>query len=140
MMHEVTGVFCSSRRLDEALEDLRAEGITGDRVRIADMNGFSDLQTSLALSTGAPTQWITAEYAGIGDLSLEEDSGQLTLDASHDDILPAFHHRFDHEAYLAIPSLTHVMVSIRDDAEMRAVCDIFSRLGTDDVDVESSAA
>jgi hypothetical protein len=31
-------------------------------------------------------------------------------------------------------------VSIRDEAEMRAVCDIVSRLGTDDIDVEGAAA
>lgn len=80
MMREVTGAFFGSRKLDEALEDLRAEGITGDRVRVANMSGFADFHASLALSTSSPMQWITAEYAGQSDhLAIEElDGGALS--------------------------------------------------------------
>ncbi|WP_277182848.1 hypothetical protein [Caballeronia sp. BR00000012568055] len=124
MMREVTGAFFGSRRLDEALEDLRAEGIAGDRVRVADMTGFADFHTCMNMSTGAPTQWITAE----------EHDYRLGFEASDDDILPVLD-REEGESLAAFGGgLTRVVVSIRDDAELRAVCEIFSRLGTDDID------
>jgi hypothetical protein len=140
MMREVTGAFFGSRKLDEALEDLRAEGITGDRVRVADITGISDLHACLALSTSSPTQWITAEYGGLADsFGLADEADQITLvDASDDDILPDLYR--DEDADESFNRLTRVMVSIRDEAEMRAVCDIFSRLGTDDIDAENVTA
>jgi hypothetical protein len=139
MMREVTGAFFGSRKLDEALEDLRAEGITGDRVRVANMSGFADFHASLALSTSSPTQWITAEYAGQGDPMLFSDNVDEHAPVVHlsdDDILPSFgRDGGDIDAC----GLMQVVVSIRDEAEMRAVCDIFSRLGTDDIDAESAS-
>jgi hypothetical protein len=141
MMREVTGAFFGSRRLDEALEDLKAEGIAGDRVRVADMSGFNDFHASLARSTGAPTQWITADFApefGAFDVQFGLQS-PASVEASDDDILPALCHDYG-EADEHSHALTRVAVSIRDEAEMRAVCEIFSRLGTDDIDVESAAA
>jgi hypothetical protein len=135
MMREVTGAIFGSRKLDEALEDLRAEGITGDRVRLTNMSGFADFHASLELSTSSPTQWITADYAGHGEHlgAVDEHENLFSIEASDDDILPSFG-RDGGDIDTCV--LTRVMVSIRDEAEMRAVCDIFSRLGTDDVDAE----
>lgn len=143
-MREVTGAFCGSRKLDEALEDLRAEGIAVDRIRVASASGFDDIQMSIALSASSPTQWITAEHAGYAEYF--GASGPLfgaadDSESPSNDILPDFHHRpVDDGAQGGLASITRVVVSIRDEAEMRAVCDIFSRLGTDDIDVESAAA
>jgi hypothetical protein len=67
MMREVIGAFHGSRKLDEALEDLRAEGIAADRVRVASMSGFADFHASQIQSNNAQTQWIAAEYAGHGE-------------------------------------------------------------------------
>jgi hypothetical protein len=139
MMREVSGAFFGSRRLDEALEDLRAEGITGDRVRVANMRGFADFHASLALSTSSPTQWITAEFTGQNEHSLVDEHGiALLVDESDDDILPSFGRDGGDSDLIDACALTRVVVRIRDEAEMRAVCDIFSRLGTDDIDAESA--
>nr|WP_284509420.1 hypothetical protein [Caballeronia sp. GAFFF2] len=134
MMREVTGAFFGSRKLDEALEDLKAEGITSDRVRVASMSGFADFTASMELSASSPTQWITAEFAGYADLAAT-DGGYGIASTGSDDILPGF----DNDESAAY-GITRVFVSIRDEAEMRAVCDIFSRLGTDDIDAEVAAA
>jgi hypothetical protein len=131
MMREVTGAFFGSRRVDEALEDLKAEGIAGDRIRVAEIGGFADFQTCMERmerSASAPTQWITAEYTF-------DERGYPMVDASHDDILPSLDYD-DSDAHAH--ALMRLIVSIRDDVEMRAVCDIFSRLGTDDIDAEST--
>lgn len=69
MMREVTGAFCGPRKLDEALEDLRAEGIAGDRIRVACVEPHAEIQMSIALSASSPTQWITAEHAGYAPYS-----------------------------------------------------------------------
>lgn len=136
-MREVSGAFCGSRKLDEALEDLQAEGIASDRIRVARMSGFADVQMSIALSASSPTQWIIAEHIGQAD----PYDAPYDIAPSDDDILPAFGHNdtrdLDAEGF---GSITRVVVTIRDEAEMRAVCDIFSRLGTDDLDAESAAA
>jgi hypothetical protein len=134
MMREVTGAFFGSRKLDEALEDLREKGITGDRVRVAEMSGFDDFHTCLAMSTSSPTQWITVEHQSY----MDEPAYAMGFESSDDDILPVLDHSHAHTE-VTCHGLTRVMVSIRDEAEMRAVCDIFSRLGTDDIDVEGSA-
>jgi hypothetical protein len=131
MMREVSGAFFGSRKLDEALEDLKAEGITGDRVRVANMSGFADFHASLALSASSPTQWITAEFAG--------QNVHVFVDESEDDILPSFGRDGGDTDIADACALTRVVVRIRDEAEMRAVCDIFSRLGTDDIDAESAS-
>ncbi|WP_235024503.1 hypothetical protein [Caballeronia arvi] len=140
MMREVSGAFYNSRKLDEALEDLRAEGITGDRVRMASMSGFADFHAAQTQSNNAQTQWIAAEYAGHGEHLGVVDTHDYPfgLDISGDDILPSF--GADGGDADEACGITRVIVSIRDEAEMRAVCDIFSRLGTDDIDVESAAA
>ncbi|SAK47999.1 hypothetical protein AWB77_00992 [Caballeronia fortuita] len=140
MMREVSGAFYGSRKLDEALEDLRAQGIAGDRVRVASLSGFADFHTSQTQSNNAQTQWIAAEYAGHGEHLGVVDTHDYPFgfDVSSDDILPSFG-ADGGDADMAC-SITRVIVSIRDEAEMRAVCDIFSRLGTDDIDMESVAA
>ncbi|AET93926.1 MULTISPECIES: hypothetical protein [Caballeronia] len=140
MMREVSGAFCGARKLDEALEDLRAEGIAGDRVRLASMSGFADFHASQTQSNNAQTQWIAAEYAGHGEHLGVVDTHDYPfgLDMTGDDILPSF--GADGGDADEACAITRVIVSIRDEAEMRAVCDIFSRLGTDDIDVESVAA
>jgi hypothetical protein len=144
MMREVTGAFCGARRLDEALNDLRAEGITGDRVRITDISSLSDTHIFLERSASSPTQWITAEYAGLNEpMGFAVDHVvSMGIEASDDDILPDFDRDLAEvdESIESFHTLTRVIVSIRDEAEMRAVCDIFSRLGTDDIDAESVAA
>lgn len=61
------------------------------------------------------------------------------MDESGDDILPSFGRDGGDGDVSKACGLTHVVVSIRDEAEMRAVCDIFSRLGTDDIDAESAS-
>jgi len=133
MMREVTGAFCGSRKLDEALEDLHAKGIAGDRIRVASSGGFADLQMAIALSASSPTQWITAEHAGYAEYF---DDYRNDADAPSDDILPDFRHDDDRAGDGGI---TRVVVRIRDENELRAVCDIFSRLGTDDIDAEGAA-
>lgn len=140
MMREVSGAFFSSRKLDEALEDLRAEGIAGDRVRVDRMSGFADFRAPQAQSASSQTQWISAEYAGHGEHLGVVDTHDYPfgLDVSGDDILPAFG-ADGGDADIAC-GITRVIVSIHDEAEMRTVCDIFSRLGTDDLDVESTPA
>jgi hypothetical protein len=140
MMREVSGAFFGSRKLDEALEDLRAEGIAGDRVRVASLSGFADFHASQTQSNNAQTQWIAAEYAGHGEHLGVVDTREYPfgVDASGDDILPSF--GADGGDADTLCGITRVIVSIRDEAEMRAVCDIFSRLGTDDLDVESTPA
>ena len=137
MMREVSGAFFSSRKLDEALEDLRAEGIAGDRVRVASMSGFADFRSSQVQGASSQTQWTAAEYAGHGEHLGVVDTHEYPfgLDVSGDDILPAF--GADGGDVDATCGITRVIVTIRDEAEMRAVCDIFSRLGTDDIDVEA---
>jgi hypothetical protein len=150
MMREVTGAFFGARRLDEALEDLRAEGITGDRVRIADAGGGTALHACLERSASSPTQWITAAYPECAECAecaddieyaMQEEAASPGVDASDDDILPYRNHAAFHaDDDTAFHGLTRVMVSIRDDAELRAVCDIFSRLGTDDIDAETTLA
>ncbi len=80
----------------------------GDRVRIAELSGFDDFQTCLALSTSAPTQWITAEHLSYAE---EPDYGSGFV-SSEDDILPVIDHGHEHSG------LTRVIVSAR------AVCDI----------------
>ncbi|MDR5816860.1 MULTISPECIES: hypothetical protein [unclassified Caballeronia] len=140
MMREVSGAFFGSRKLDEALEDLRAEGIAGDRVRVASMTGFADFHSSVVQSAAAQNQWISAEYAGHGEHLGVVDTHEYPfgLDITGDDILPSF--GADGGDADTLCGLTRVVVSIRDEAEMRAVCDIFSRLGTDDIDIEGVAA
>lgn len=140
MMREVIGAFFGSRKLDEALEDLRAEGIAGDRVRVATMSGFADFRAAQARTAASQTQWIAAEYAGHGEHLGVVDTHDYPfgLDVSGDDILPSF--GADGGDPDMACGITRVIVSIRDEAEMRAVCDIFSRLGTDDIDVESAPA
>ncbi|SAK46842.1 hypothetical protein AWB79_01177 [Caballeronia hypogeia] len=140
MMREVTGAIFGSRKLDEALEDLRAEGIAGDRVRLATLSGFADFRTQQVQSAASQTQWISAEYAGHGEHLGVVDTHDYPfgLDVSGDDILPSF--GADGGDADTSCGITRVIVSIRDEAEMRAVCDIFSRLGTDDIDVENAPA
>jgi hypothetical protein len=140
MMREVTGAFYNARKLDEALEDLRAEGIAGDRVRVASITGFADFRHSPIQNAGVQTQWIAAEYAGHGEHLGVVDTHDYPfgLDITGDDILPSF--GADGGDADAVCGLTRVVVSIQDETEMRAVCDIFSRLGTDDIDVESAVA
>src|SRR5579875_923758 len=91
MMREVTGAFCGPRKLDEALEDLRAKGIAGDRIRVAYAERSADIQLSIALSASSPTQWITAEHAGYAAYF---DDYSAEAEFAGDDILPDFR---DHE-------------------------------------------
>ncbi|MFM0135437.1 hypothetical protein [Caballeronia grimmiae] len=136
MMREVSGAFCGSRKLDEALGDLQATGIASDRIRVARMSGFADFQMSIALSASSPTQWIIAEHVGQAD-----PYEALDIASSGDDILPDFDRSDTHgPGAEGFGSITRVVVTIRDEAEMRAVCDIFSRLGTDDLDAKTAAA
>ncbi|MDR5856002.1 hypothetical protein P9239_20220 [Caballeronia sp. LZ062] len=135
MMREVTGAFCGPRKLDEALEDLRAEGIAGDRIRVACVERVADIQMSIALSASSPTQWITAEHAGYA--AYFDDSSHDADSAAG--ILPDLRDRDDACDTDSMGAITRVIVRIRDESELRAVCDIFSRLGTDDIDADSAA-
>lgn len=135
MMREVTGAFRGSRKLAEALDDLRAEGIGSDRILVDGVAGAS-VSRNLR-DPGVALHWMTAEYAGHGE--------HLGVVDSHDYL---FESDFADEGMLAPFArdeaddcdFTRVVVGVVDDVEMRTVCDIFSRLGTADVDAEGVVA
>jgi hypothetical protein len=134
MMREVTGAFRGSRKLAEALDDLRAEGIGSDRIRV---DGEAGSLVMHVRDPGVALHWMTAEYAGHGEHLGVVDSHDYLFDSDFTDegMLSSFARDEADDC-----DFTRVVVGVVDDVEMRSVCDIFSRLGTADVDAEGVVA
>jgi hypothetical protein len=138
MMGEVVGAFGSFSRLSEALEELYSKGIAPDRVRVATACAppSSGLPQSIN-DQSAATHWRSAEYAGHGE--------HLGVVESHDYLFETTHLVCDQAAACTSGNFkdsAHATLTIyvKDNIELHAVCDIFSRLGTLDIDAEKFAA
>ncbi|SAL67843.1 hypothetical protein [Caballeronia telluris] len=139
MMREVTGAFRGTRKLAEALDDLRALGIGGDRIRVDGTARFAvDPCAAATRDAIVATHWMNAEYAGHGEHLGVIDWHDSLFDNDHDYADPATS-RFEAEIADDLQCM-RVIVSIADDAEMSEVCDIFCRLGTADVDAQGVMA
>jgi hypothetical protein len=138
MMREVVGAFDSFSRLSEALEELCSEGIAPDRVRVATACAppSSGLQQSID-GQSAATHWRSAEYAGHGEhLGVVEFHDYLfeTTDLACDQVAAHTSGSFEDSGHATLK------IYVKDNIELHAVCDIFSRLGTVDIDAEKFAA
>ena len=138
MKREVVGAFGSFSKLSEALEELRSEGIAPDRVRVA--TACAPPSSALPQSIddqSAATHWRSAEYAGHGEhLGVVEfhDSLFETIDLVCDQAAACTFGSFEGSDHAT------VMICVKDNIELHAVCDIFSRLGTVDIDAAKLAA
>jgi hypothetical protein len=127
MMQEIVGTFGSFGKVSEALEELYSEGIVADRVHV---------ETACAPSNGAfqlsidEKHWTSAEYAGHGE--------HLGVVDFHDHLFESVDLVCD--GLIEDEGHTTITVCIKNDAELHAVCDIFSRLGTVDIDEAKRAA
>jgi hypothetical protein len=138
MMREVVGAFDSFSRLSEALEELCSEGIAPDRVRVATACGQPD--SGLAKALGGPsaaTHWRSAEYAGHGE--------HLGVVDFHDFLFETTDLTCDQAAAYTSASIEDsdhatLTICVNDNTELHAVCSIFSRLGTVDIDAARFAA
>jgi hypothetical protein len=138
MMREVVGAFGSFSRLSEALEELCAQGIAPDRVRVATAGAPpSSGLPQLIDSQSAATHWRSAEYAGHGE--------HLGVVEFHDYLFEATDLACDQATAYTSDSFEDsdhatLKIYVRDNIELRAVCDIFSRLGTVDIDAAKFVA
>jgi hypothetical protein len=138
MMREVVGAFDSFSKLSEALEELCTEGIASDRVRVA--AACAPPSSGLAKALGSPsaaTHWRSAEYAGHGE--------HLGVVEFHDFLFETTDSSCDQAAAYTSGSIEDndhatLTVSVNDNVELHAVCSIFSRLGTVDIDEAKFAA
>ena len=138
MMREVVGAFGSFSRLSEALEELCSEGIAPDRVRVAAACAppNSELPQSID-DQSAATHWRSAEYAGHGEhLGVVEFHDYLfeTTDLVCDQAVACTSGRVEDSDHATLK------IYVKDNIELRAVCDIFSRLGTVDIDAAKFVA
>jgi hypothetical protein len=142
MMREVVGAFGSFSKLSEALDELCSEGIAPDRVRVATACAPPSNGSLRAIDgKSTATHWRTAEYAGHGEhLGVVESHDYLfeTTDfacdqATADSYASAFD-SFENSDYAT------VKICVKDSFELRAVCDIFSRLGMLDIDAAECVA
>jgi hypothetical protein len=137
-MREVVGAFGSFSKLSEALEELYSKGIAPDRVRVA--TACAPPSSALPQSIddeSAATHWRSAEYAGHGEhLGVVEFHDYLfeTTDLVCDQATAYASGSFE---YSGRATLT---ICVKDNVELHAVCDIFSRLGTVDIDAAKFAA
>lgn len=138
MMREVVGAFGSFSKLSEALEELCSEGIAPDRVRVATACAppSSGLPQSIDGQSVA-THWRIAEYAGHGE--------HLGVLESHDYLFESTDLACDQAAAYTSGSFEDndhatLKICVKDNIELRAVCDIFSRLGTLDIDAAKFVA
>jgi len=125
-------------RLSEALDELCSEGIAPDRVHVATAcapptGGFRQSIDDLSIAT----HWRRPEYAGHGEhLGVLEPHDYLfeTADSVCDQAV----------AYssASVGDCCHatLKISVKDHLELRAVCDMFSRLGTLDIDATTVVA
>lgn len=138
MMREVVGAFGSFSRLSEALEELCAQGIAPDRVRVATAGAPpSSGLPQLIDSQSAATHWRSAEYAGHGEhLGVVEFHDYLfeATDLACDQATAHTSDSFEDSDHATLK------IYVRDNIELRAVCDIFSRLGTVDIDAAKFVA
>lgn len=137
MMREVVGTFDSFSRMSEALDELCSEGIAPDRVRVATCAPPSSELPQSIDSHSAATHWRSAEYAGHGE--------HLGVVDFHDYLFETTDLVCDHAAATisgSVEDSDHAILKIcvKDNIELCAVCDIFSRLGTVDIDAEKFAA
>jgi hypothetical protein len=134
-MREVTGAFRDARKLAEALDDLHALGIGGDRVRLDRGEEFAvDSCAAVTRDAVIAMHWTNAEYAGHGEhLGVVDWHDRLFENDYADNSASRF--ESDEDLHCA-----RVIVSIADEAQMFAVCDIFCRLGTADVDAQGVIA
>jgi hypothetical protein len=138
MMREVVGAFDSFSKLSEALDELCTEGIASDRVRVA--AACAPPSGGLAKALGSPsaaTHWRSAEYAGHGE--------HLGVVEFHDFLFETTDSSCDQAAAYTSGSIEDndhatLTVSVNDNVELHAVCSIFSRLGTGDIDEAKFAA
>jgi hypothetical protein len=138
MTREVVGAFGSFCKLSEALEELCSEGIAPDRVRVATacVLPSSGLPQSID-GQSAATQWRSAEYAGHGEhLGVVEFHDYLfeTTDLAYDQAAAYTSGSFEDSDHATLK------IYVKDNIELHAVCDIFSRLGTVDIDAAKFAA
>jgi hypothetical protein len=138
MMREVVGAFGSFSKISEALEELHAEGIAADRVRVATAcaSPSSALPQSID-DQSAATHWRSAEYAGHGEhLGVVEFHDYLfeTIDLTCDQAAAYTSGSFEDSEHATLT------ICVKDNIELHAVCDIFSRLGTVDIDAAKFAA
>ena len=124
--------------MSEALEELRSEGIAPDRVRVATACAppSSALPQSID-NQSAATHWRSAEYAGHGE--------HLGVVEFHDYLFEATDLVCDQAAAYTSGSFEDsehatVTICVKDNIELHAVCDIFPRLGTVDIDAAKLAA
>ncbi len=137
-MREVVGAFGSFSKLSEALEELCSEGIAPDRVRVATACAppSSGLPQSID-GQSAATHWRSAEYAGHGEhLGVVEFHDYLfeTADMAYDQAAAYTSRSFEDSDHATLK------ICVKDNIELHAVCDIFSRLGTVDIDAAKFAA
>jgi hypothetical protein len=138
MMREVVGAFGSFSKLSEALEELCSEGIAPDRVRVATACAppSSGLPQSID-GQSAAMHWRSAEYAGHGEhLGVVEFHDYLfeTADMAYDQAAAYTSRSFEDSDHATLK------ICVKDNIELHAVCDIFSRLGTLDIDAAKLAA
>jgi hypothetical protein len=133
----VTGAFRGARKLAEALDDLSALGIGGDRIRVDGTAGLAvDPCADATRNAIIAMHWMNAEYAGHGEhLGVVDWHDSLF----ENDYAEPASSRFEAEDADDLQCM-RVIVSIADDTEMSAVCDIFCRLGTADVDAQGVMA
>jgi hypothetical protein len=137
MMREVVGTFDSFSRMSEALDELCSEGIAPDRVRVAACAPPSSERPQSIDSQSAAMHWRSAEYAGHGE--------HLGVVEFHDYLFETTDLVCDHAVAAisgSVEDRDHAILKIcvKDNIELRAVCDIFSRLGTVDIDAAKFAA
>jgi hypothetical protein len=138
MMREVVGAFGSFVKLSEALEELCSEGIAPDRVRVVTACAPPGSGSAWSIDgQSAATHWRSAEYAGHGE--------HLGVLESHDYLFETTNFACDQAAAYTSGSLENsdhaiLKICVNDSFELRAVCDIFSRLGMLDIDAAKFVA
>lgn len=138
MVREVVGAFGSFSKLSEMLEELCSEGIAPDRVRVATACASpSNVLPQSIDDLSAVTHWTSAEYAGHGEhLGVVEFHDYLfeTTDLVCDQAAACTSGSFKDSDHATLT------IYVKDNIELHAVFDIFSRLGTVDMDAEKFAA
>jgi hypothetical protein len=124
--------------LSEALEELCSKGIAPDRVRVATACAPPSSRLPQSIDgQSAATHWRSAEYAGHGEhLGVVEFHDYLfeTTDLAYDQAAGYTSGSFEDSDHATLT------ICVKDNVELHAVCDIFSRLGTVDIDAAKLAA
>ncbi|CDY76183.1 hypothetical protein BGLT_05256 [Caballeronia glathei] len=137
-MRKVIGSFHSSAKLDEALEELYAEGVSRDRVHLSTVaSRTGEFLHDAADEPGAWSDWRSAEYAGHGEHLGVVDFHDHLFEAA--DLARPVPFAQDPDA-VDSDSLLAVTVCAKDEAELAMICEVLSRLGAVDVDEARAAA